>query len=209
MTLEEFVQETQFTSRNFLFDRAMFSLFDDLARITEALAAAGTDFELVGGIAVLAHILDRNRSRSFVTRDIDILIGRGSLDRLVEVAESAGYEGRRIVGGYMLIREGQTPAEAVHIIFAGERSKSTQPIPHPAVAPVRMQFFGLTVPVAPLEDLVRMKLNSFRAKDIAHLETLDEAGLITATVESALPEDLAGRLRQARLQWLAERPDVE
>ena len=51
-------------------------------------------------------------------------------------------------------------------------------------------LFGLLVPVVPLSDLVRMKLTSFRPKDVAHLEILDESGLISASVEAALPAEL-------------------
>ena len=196
-------------SVNLLFDQAMYSLHDDLARITKVLGDAGVPYELVGGVGVLAHILERDQSRSFVTRDIDMLIRREDLGRLIAVAEAAGYQTRKIVGGYMVLRPGQSPGEAVHIIFAGERSKSTQPEPHPAVAPVVMRFFDLQVPVAPLADLVRMKLTSFRAKDQPHLELLDEAGLITESLEAQLPELLRERLAQARRQWLTEKPDVE
>lgn len=194
---------------NMLFDQAMYSLHDDLAGITRVLGEAGVPYELIGGVAVLAHIMGRDRSRSFVTRDIDLLVSREDLDRLVSAAKAAGYQTRKIVGGYMVLRPNQNPGEAVHIMFAGERSKSTQPFPHPAVAPVSMSFFGMRVPVAPLADLLRMKLNSFRAKDQPHLELLDETGLITEAVEAELPEALRERLTQARLQWLAEKPDVE
>ena len=72
-----------------------------------------------------------------------------------------------------------------------------------------MRFFDLQVPVAPLADLVRMKLTSFRAKDQPHLELLDEAGLIAESLEAQLPELLRERLAQARRQWLTEKPDVE
>lgn len=208
-TLEKFVEAAQFSSANFLFDRAMYSLTDDLTRITSVLTEARIDFQLVGGVAILAHILDRDRSRSFVTRDIDLLVRRDDLDRLVAAAEAAGYQARKIVDGFMLLRQGQSPAEAVHIIFAGERSKSTQPATHPEVRPVWMRFFETSLPVAQLADLVQMKLNSFRAKDLLHLETLDEAGLITEAVETALPDVLRDRLRAARSQWLAEKPDVD
>ena len=196
-------------SVNLLFDQAMYSLYDDLARITQVLGDAGVPYELIGGVAVLAHILNRDRSRSFVTRDIDLLVSRDDLGRLVAAAEAAGYQARKIMGGYMVLRPGQNAGEAVHIVFAGERSKSTQPLPHPEVAPVWMTFFEMRVPVAPLADLVRMKLTSFRAKDQPHLELLDETGLITGALEAQLPEVLRERLAQARAQWLAEKPDVE
>ena len=49
---------------NLLFDQAMYSLHDDLARIVEVLGASGVPYELVGGVGVLAHILRRDPSRS-------------------------------------------------------------------------------------------------------------------------------------------------
>lgn len=208
-TFEEFIESSYFSSVHLPFDRALYSLTSDLSRIAAVLAGAGIEFEIVGGVAVLAHILGRDRSRSFVTRDIDLLVRREDLDHLIAAAEAAGYQARKIAGESLLIRPGQAAAEAVRLVFAGERSKSAQPVEHPAVAPRQMQLFDLSIPVAPLSDLVRMKLSSFRAKDLVHLETLEEAGLITPSVESELPAVLLDRLRQARQQWLAEKPDVE
>ena len=43
-----------------------------------------------------------------------------------------------------------------------------------------------------------MMLTSFRAKDQAHLKDLDEAGLITAEIESGLSTLLRERLKKAR-----------
>jgi hypothetical protein len=50
----------------------------------------------------------------------------------------------------------------------------------------------------PLADLVRMKLASFRAKDEAHINDLDEAGLVTPEIEASLPAELAERLSRSR-----------
>jgi len=192
-----------------LYEQGMTSLTDDLERIVTVLNAANIAYEVIGGVAVNAHIMEHHRSRSFVTRDVDLLIRREDLDLVIEAGGAAGYEGRKIVGGYMLIRAGQEIAEAVHLIFSGERSKSTQPLPHPPLQPEIKSLFGLLVPVAPLSDLVRMKLTSFRPKDVAHLEILEETGLITASIEGALPVELQGRLEMARKQFAEGRPDVE
>jgi hypothetical protein len=54
--------------------------------------------------------------------------------------------------------------------------------------------------VIPLADLVRMKLTSFRAKDEAHINDLDEVGLITPDIEAGLSETLRARLAQARVR---------
>ena len=113
------------------------------------------------------------------------------------------------MGGYTLIRPDQDLAEAVHLIFVGEKSKSTQPLPHPALHPEEMRLFGVAIPVAPLKDVLHMKLNSLRPKDLVHLETLDDVGLITPALERELPPTLQERLKEARRQIAENKPDVE
>ncbi len=183
---------------------------DDLERIIAVLREAGTPFEVVGGVAVNVHVLEARRSRSFVTRDIDLLVDRRDLDKIISAAGAAGYLARKILGGFMLIREGQDPEEAVHLLFTGEKPRSTHPLPNP---PIRAEEkflpqFGITIPVASLKDLVQMKLNSFRPKDEAHLETLDKCGLITEEIEEGLPPLLRERLRSARERYLEDETET-
>jgi hypothetical protein len=52
--------------------------------------------------------------------------------------------------------------------------------------------------LAPVADLVRIKLTSFRLKDKVHLIEMDSVGLITPEIEQALPEALRSRLDQIR-----------
>src|ERR1019366_4403249 len=138
------------------------------------------------GVAVNAQIFLLHRSRSFVTRDIDVLIHRSDLERAARAAEPLGYRARKMMGGYTLIRPEQDLAEAVHLIFVGEKSKSTQPLPHPEIHPEEKHLLGITIPVAPLKDLLQMKLNSLRPKDLIHIETLDDVGVITLPLEREL-----------------------
>jgi len=210
-TFEEFLVASAAISGgvNLVFESGMYSLISDLENITKAFHAAGVTFEVIGGVAVNAHILELHRSRSFVTRDIDILVNRSDLQRIMTAAEALGYQAKKMLGGYALIRPGQELAESIHLIFSGEKSKSTQLSPHPALHPEDKVLFGVIVPVASLLDLIRMKLNSMRRKDITHLEILDEVGLITPAIERELPPVLKERLKEARRQIDAERPDVE
>jgi hypothetical protein len=194
---------------NLVFEAGMYSLTIDLEKILNALQNAGVQFEIVGGVAVNAHIFPRNRSRSFVTRDIDVLIRRDDLERAARAAEPLGYQAKKMMGGYTLIRPEQELAEAVHLLFVGEKSKSTQPLPHPDLHPEEKDFLGIVVPVAPLRDLLQMKLSSLRPKDLVHLEILDEAGLITAAMESELPDALRERLTEARKRIAEDKPDIE
>jgi len=52
--------------------------------------------------------------------------------------------------------------------------------------------------LAPVADLVRMKLTSYRLKDRVHIQDMDAAGLITAEVEGRLPNKLRRRLAEIR-----------
>ncbi|SRR6266568_4934836 len=211
-TFEQFVSEVVeqgSVPAHLLYEAGMYQLSNDLEGIVKVLQDAGIRFEVVGGVAVNAHIFTKDRSRSFVTRDIDVLLQRTDLERVSKAAEAHGYVARKMMGGYMLIRPDQKAGEAVHILFVGEKSKSTQSFPHPDLHPEEKHLFGLTVPVAPLKDLLQMKLTSFRPRDVAHLEILDELGLITPVIEEHLPSILKERLAEARKQITASKPDVE
>ncbi len=207
-TFQEFLLDRAVDGRvNLLFETAMYSLLDNLEQIVKLLREAGVAFELIGGVAVNAH-LAASEHDTFFTEDIDILTGRGDLQTIIDAAAAAGYAARKMMGGYMLVLPNQTPRRAVHLLFAGERSKTTQPLPHPAVRPEEMQLLGISIPVAPLADLVQMKLTAFRAHDRVHLKALENAGLIEP-VEPSLAPVLRERLSQAREEFSQEEPDVE
>ena len=52
--------------------------------------------------------------------------------------------------------------------------------------------------LAPVADLVRMKLTSYCLKDRVHIQDLDGVGLITPAIEESLPETLLERLAEIR-----------
>ena len=85
---------------------------------------------------------------------------------------------------------------AVHLIFVREKVRSDYLVPVPGFAPAAV--FRSRLLVAPVADLVTMKLTSFRLKDRVHIQDLDAAGLITADIEEQLPELLRQRLREVR-----------
>jgi hypothetical protein len=203
-TFQQVIEEAaRLGSVNLLFEQGMYSLMDDLERITTVLREAGIFFEVIGGVVVNAHIVATHRSRSFVTRDIGLLVERQDLDRILKAGDSAGYAGKKIMGGFMLIRPGQDAAEAVHLMFVGEKPRSSHPLPNPELNPEEKYLpqVGLTIPVARLRDLVQMKLNSFRPKDETHLEILDSCGLISPAIKASLPEVLQTRLEAARKRY--------
>ena len=85
---------------------------------------------------------------------------------------------------------------AVHMIFVQEKVRPDylEAVPDFS-APVTTPDGVLLAPVA---DLVRMKLTSYRLKDRVHIQDLDAVGLITPEIESQLSEPLRARLREVR-----------
>jgi len=100
----------------------------------------------------------------------------------VRVLESPGY-----VNKGSSFRDPINPRiwHAVHLIEE----------PVPASEPVRTKEGILIAPVA---DLVLMKLTSFRLKDKVRIQDLDGVGLITPEIEKSLSEPLRQRLAEVR-----------
>ena len=63
----------------------MLDLYAELRRIVEVLGAAGIAYALAGGLAVSIHTTPR------ATEDIDILIARADLDRIVQALQPTGF----------------------------------------------------------------------------------------------------------------------
>ena len=83
--------------------------------------------------------------------------------------------------------------DAVHVVFAGERTRPGEPVPNAAVEEAEdAGDFRLVT----LEALVRMKLSAFRDKDRVHLRNLFGVGLIDAGWLLRLPEVLRQRLEE-------------
>jgi hypothetical protein len=84
---------------------------------------------------------------------------------------------------------------AVHLVFLNERVRPEYAEAVPASPPVQTREGIL---LAPVVDLVRMKLTSFRLKDRVHLQDLDAVGLITPEIEAQLSDLLRNRLAEVR-----------
>jgi hypothetical protein len=85
----------------------------------------------------------------------------------------------------------------VHLIFVREKVRPEYVEAVPDFSPVTATEDGMLI--APVADLVRMKLTSFRLKDRVHIQDMDGVGLITPEIESGLPEVLRERLAQVRV----------
>ncbi len=201
LTFEQFLhqaaQKGEFV--NLVFEQRLFDLIGTLHKFTEPLAAANIPHEVVGGLAVLIHVEEADPEHSVLTRDIDLMIRRSDLPRVIEIAERNGFRFRHAAGVDMLLYgETSSARNAVHLLFSEEKVRPSQPAPNPAIAPEHRQIHGREVSVIPVLDLVRMKLSAYRDKDRVHVRSLDSAGLITPQVETALSAELRSRLRRIR-----------
>jgi len=184
---------------NVLFEERVFELIGTLQKLTIPLEQSEVPHELVGGLAVFLHVENADSTHSSLTRDIDVLIRRDDLARVVEIAEKHGFRFRHSAGLDMLLYgETDNARNAIHLWFAGERVKETQIEVHPDIQPVRAGLHGQDFLVIPVVDLVRMKLSSYRDKDRVRVRGMDAAGLITGDVERELSEELRSRLRHVR-----------
>ena len=171
---------------NTFFEERLERLFDLAALVELVFSRAGVEYRVVGGLAVYLHVEESQPDAGRLTRDIDIVVRRADLAAIARVAPEFGLEYRHVAGVDMLVQTVEPSARrAVHIIFSGEKVRAAS---------------GMLrgVRVTGVEELIRMKLSSFRLKDQMHLKDLDEAGLITGEMESSLGEVHRSRLALIR-----------
>ena len=169
------------------YDRHVQQLFDVISRLAQALAQARIDYRVVGGVAVFLHVHERDPLAARLTRDVDIAVDRRDLNAIVEVVKPLGFTYRHAAGGDMLTdtREPR-PRSAIHLQFVREKVRPEYLEPVPDFSPPVRTIEGFLL--APVADLVRMKLTSFRLRDRVHLKDMDAMGLITPQIEALLPK---------------------
>jgi hypothetical protein len=181
---------------NTFFEERVQQLFNLAELVQRAFDSAQLEYRVVGGLAAYLYVEEAEPDAGRLTKDIDISVRRADLDKIKQAVEPFGLEYRHVAGVDMLIQAGAPSARrAVHMIFSGEKVRQDYPETVPELGPYRT-IKGIRL--VPLGDLVRMKLTSFRAKDEAHINDLDEAGLITEEIERGLSPILRDRLAQAR-----------
>ena len=183
---------------NTFFEKRVDQLFDLAALVEKVFASAGLEYRVVGGLAAYLYVEEAEPDAGRLTKDIDIAVRRADLDKIKQAVEAFGLQYRHVAGVDMLIQTGAPSARrSVHMIFSGEKVRPDYPEPTPELGPSRT-VKGIRL--APLGDLVRMKLTSFRTRDETHLKDLDDAGLITPDIEADLSPVLKERLAQVRLR---------
>jgi hypothetical protein len=176
-----------------VFESVLNQLFDTSRRFCEAAEGASIPCYVVGGIAVFLHVDERDPMAARLTPDIDVVIFRRDLDALLAVADTQSFRCRSDTATFeVLDRHWRSE---VHLLFIGEKVRPNYPEVVPASEPVRS---ARGILIAPVADLVRMKLTSFRLKDKVHIQDMDGVGLITPAIEADLPPLLRDRLAEVR-----------
>src|SRR5262249_38910561 len=174
--------------------RAVEKVRERLHRAARALEEAQIPYAVIGGNAVAAWVSTVDESAVRNTQDVDILLRRSDLEAAKAALAKAGFVYRHVKGIDMFLDGPKAKArDAVHIIFAGERVRSDDPVPAPEVTESEVTS---SIQAVALEPLVRMKLTSYRKKDQVHLLDMIDVGLIDETWLSRLPAELSPRLKE-------------
>jgi len=181
---------------NTIFEDALDQLFDVANRFLKAIEAARIPCRVVGGLAVFLHVEELDPLAARLTRDVDVAIHRADFDRIRAAVEPHGFRHRHVRGIDMFLEAGSIKVRsAVHLIFLDEKVRESDLAAVPSSEPVRSTKGFL---IAPVEDMVKMKLTSFRLKDKVHVQDMDSVGLITPEIEASLPVALRERLAEVR-----------
>ena len=142
--------------------------FDPLP-LLEALAAAGVDFVVIGGVAGAAH------GSAYPTYDLDVAYARDreNLERLADVLRRLGATLRGAPPGRPFQLNAKTLENGSHFTFAtphGSLDLLSDPVGAPPYSTLKArgttaEIRGHRVTVASLDDLIAMKDASGRTKD--------------------------------------------
>jgi hypothetical protein len=179
------------------YDTFVEQLFEVMKRFVNALSGTGIEYRIIGGMGVFLHVNERNPVAARLTNDVDAAVQRTDLEAIVRAVAPFGFIYRHVAGVDMLVDSAKPRARsAIHLVFIGEKVRKEYLEPVPAFSPPATTAEGALV--APVADLVRMKLTSFRLKDKVHIQDLDGVGLITPEIEAQLPDLLRQRLAEVR-----------
>ena len=173
--------------------RAVEKVRERCARAVRALEAASVPYAVVGGNAVANWVASIDEGAVRNTRDVDILIRREDLDAMKAAMEADGFIFASSYGvDFFLDGPDAKPSEGVHLLYAGEKVKETDPVPTPLLSESER---GAAFQVISLEPLVRMKLVANRRKDQVHIGDMIEVGLIDESWLEKLPSHFQERLK--------------
>lgn len=150
-----------------------------LNRACAALEHAQIPYAVIDGNAVAAWVATVDDGAVRNTRDVDLLLNETDLDRATAALASAGFIRDQVMDGIVFLDgpDGK-PSQGIPILLAERKVKDNYAWATPRVDQSRLfdnkRIIGL-------EELVGMKLNSYRRKDQTHLLDLISVGLIDAS----------------------------
>src|SRR5689334_20767711 len=107
-------------------ERAIEAVKDRVRRSTHALDSANIPYALVGGNAVQMWVAQVDEAAIRNTRDVDLVVNREDLPRVIAALTTAGFVHRHSPGIELFV-DGPNARErdAVHVTFVGERARET------------------------------------------------------------------------------------
>ncbi len=144
-------------------ERAVAKVRERLLRATAALNRIGVPYAVVGGNAVASWVATVDEGAVRNTRDVDLLVRRSDLPAITAALEQAGFVRDELLD-VVMFRDGAEgkPSEAVHLLFAGEKTRPDHLLAAPEIQTVQDPA---NFRVIALESLIAMKLMSNRDKD--------------------------------------------
>jgi hypothetical protein len=175
-------------------EQAVAKVRERLLRATAALNQIGVSYAVVGGNAVASWVATVDEGAVRNTRDIDLLVRRSDLPAIQAALEQAGFVADELLD-VVMFRDGPAgkPREAVHLLFAGEKTRPDHPLPAPEIQTVNdpANFRVIT-----LQLLVAMSLNLNRLENSVHIRDMIEVGLVDQSWLKKVPAELKDRLQR-------------
>lgn len=118
-------------------ERAVAKVRERLLRATSALNQAGIPYAVVGGNAVASWVATVDEGAVRNTRDVDLLVRRSDLPAITVALEKAGFGADELLD-VVMFRDGPQgkPSEAIHLLFAGEKTRPDHLLPAPEIRTV-------------------------------------------------------------------------
>jgi len=175
-------------------ERAVEKVKERLRRVTGALNQADVAYAVIGGNAVQLWVAQVDESVVRNTRDVDIILNEGDLDRAINALGQVGFIYRHAAGVSMFLDGPNAKSrDAVHVVFAGKKVRKEYPEPVPEIDDYELIE---DVKTLPLEALVKMKLTSFRDKDRVHVRDMISVQLVDSSWLDRLSPELRLRLKE-------------
>lgn len=178
-----------------LYDKFVMAVDDiqrRMDRFTGAMDRASIRYALIGGQAVALWVATRDPSAVRVTKDVDVLLERRELDAARAAAADAELDFHETSGiGMFLERHDPSPKQGVHLVWADERVRESDPLAAPGVDQCTVLDDKRVIN---LECLLEMKLTAHRLHDRVHIIDMINVGLVGPAMADGLPKVLAERL---------------